>query len=178
MKRLPVSFIALVLLAVGCDRRDRLAAPDSTNAPTTPTAPTRSAYLSVSSLSPEAGDDVVIAATLTVDSDLSLGSFRVRLGYDSMMLHFVEEIPGADMMRVVNPQAGEVTVVGASSASSNDGRLFALRFRVDHPAGLNSLVLKLDELNDAAFLDQKLTVTRSSRLLLDTTLATGKSVPR
>ena len=178
MRSIPLSVIAILILGAACDRRDRLAAPDSTSARPTPAAPARSAYLSVSNLSPEGGASVVVAGTVTIDGELSLGSFRVRLGYDPTMLHFLEEVPSQGMMRVVNPQSGEVIVVGASSSSSSDGRLFTLRFRVDDPAGLSSLVLRIDELNDGAFLDQKQTVTRASRLQLDSTLVGGKVVPR
>jgi hypothetical protein len=178
MRPISLSLLAILVLGTACDRRDRLAAPDSSSARPAPAAPARSAYLSVSTLSPEAGASVVVAATVKVDGDLSLGSYRVRLGYDPTMLHFLEEVPSQGMMRVVNPQSDQVIVVGASSSSSSDGRLFTLRFRVDDPAGLNSLVLRIDELNDGAFLDQKQTVTRASRLQLDSTLAGGRVVPR
>ncbi len=170
--------IAVPLLVGGCDRRDRFAAPDSSSVRPTPEPPARSAYLSVSDLSPEPGGNVVVAGTLTIDGKLSLGSFRVRLAYDATMLHFIEEIPNQGMMRVVNPRSGEVVVVGASSSGSSDGRLFTLRFRVDDPAGLSSLVLRVDELNDAAFLDQAQTVARAARLQLDSSLAVGKVTPR
>jgi hypothetical protein len=174
MKRLLLSLIPFLLLAAGCERRERFASPDTSNVRPTPEPPARSAYLSVSELSPDVGAEVIVAGTVTVDKDLSLGSFRVRLGYDSTMLRFVDEIPSAGMMRVVNARSGEIVIVGASSASSTDGRLFVLRFTVGNPEGLNSLVLRIDELNDAAYLDQKRTVVRAARLVRDSSLAGGK----
>src|SRR4051812_7246333 len=165
-----LALMCALALAAACDRRDRFAAPDSA-APAKPPLPERAAYLSVSDLSPEAGDTIVVTGTLRVGDDLSLGSYRVRLGFDSTKLRFVEEIPNAEMMRAVNPRAGDVIVVGATANGSTDGRLFAFRLRVNDPAGLNSLVLRIDELNDTAFRDQKATVTRASALVLDRTLA-------
>src|SRR5689334_20018651 len=143
--------LALVLMApfaAACERRDRFAGPDSSSAAQLPSIPARSAYLSVSELSPVSGSTIIVTGTLKVSDSLSLGSFRVRLGYDSTRLRYLDEIPNADMMRVVNPQAGDIIVVGASSNPSTDGRLFAFRFQVADPAGINSLVLRIDELND------------------------------
>ena len=177
MNRAALSLLGLVLLGTGCERRNHLASPDTVDVLPKPVAPARSAYLSVSDLSPTEGAVIVVAGTVTVGSDLSLGSFRVRLRYDSTLLHLIGEVPASGMMRVVNPQPGEVVIVGASSASSADGRLFTLRFRVGSPAGLNSLMLVIDELNDAAFLDQKRTIVRASRLVRDSTLAGGQAVP-
>jgi hypothetical protein len=168
------SALALMLvlaIAAGCDRRDQLAAPDSSSAPETPRLPARGAYLSVSDMSPEAGAVVIVTGTLNVSDSLSLGSFRVRLGFDSTKLHFIEEIPGLDMMRVVNPQAGDVIVVGASSSPSTDGKLFAFRMRVVDPAGLSSLILRIDELNDTAFRDQRATVAHAAAIVHDRSLA-------
>ena len=168
----PTLGLILVLAAVaGCDRRDRFAAPDSSSAPETPRLPERAAYLSVSDMTPEAGAVIVVAGTLKVSDSLSLGSFRVRLGFDSTKLRFIEEISGPDMMRVVNPQAGDVIVVGASSSPSTDGKLFAFRMRVDDPAGIGSLILRIDELNDIAFRDQRPTVTHAASIVHDRSLA-------
>lgn len=160
-------FLVAGVMLAGCDKRDRLAAPD-TAATVSPTdQPQRIAYISVSDLRPTAGDVVVVAGTLGVGETISLGSFRVRLSYDTTRLTYVGEVALPGMLRVVNPRRGDVIVAGASSGSSSDGRLFALRFRVDDPAGLESLLLRIDELNDGHFANQMQTVTRSSRLVLD-----------
>jgi hypothetical protein len=169
MKR-ALALVLALLAATGCDRRDRFAAPDSTSAPEKPAVPARGAYLSVSDMSPEAGSDIIVTGTLAVSDKLSLGSFRVRLGFDSTKLRFLEEIPSPDMMRVVNPRAGDVIVVGASSTPSVDGKLFTFRLRVEDPAGINSLVLRIDELNDTAFRDQRATVTQAAALVHDRSL--------
>lgn len=164
-----LAFLCFAALTIACDRRDRFAAPDS-SAPATPPIPERSAYLSVSDLAPERGDTIVVSGTLRVSDDLSLGSFRVRLGYDSTKLDFVSEIATPELMRAVNPLPGDIVVVGASASGSANGRLFTLRLLVDDPSGINSLVLRIDELNDASFRDQKATITRAAALRLDPAL--------
>jgi hypothetical protein len=175
MKR-ALAIAGVVLIAAACDHRDRFAAPDTSSIPATPTIPERSAYLSISDPSPRAGAVVVVAGTLRVSDKLSLGSFRVRLAFDSTRLHFVEDVTAADIFRVVNPRPGDVIVVGATPNASTDGRLFALRLRVDDPAGVSSLLLRIDELNDAEYKNQKETVTRASTLIVDRSLE--KLVPR
>lgn len=168
MSRAPIlAFVITCAMSMGCERRDRLAAPDSASAVPPKGQPQRVAYLSVSDLAPEPGATVLIAGTLGVGDSISLGSYRVRLAYDTTRLTYVGEVTLPGMFRVVNPTRGEVIVVGASSESSSDGRLFTLRFRVDDAAGLQSLGLRIDELNDGQFSSQMQTVTRSSRLVLD-----------
>jgi hypothetical protein len=174
---LAVGIAACALLAA-CERRERLAAPDSTNGPPPVAQPERTAYLSVSDLEPESGATIVVGGTVGVGESMSLGSFRVRLAYDTSALTYLGEEPIPGMMRVVNPRPGETIVVGASSGTSVDGRLFALRFRVADPRGMGSLMLTIDELNDGSFTSQRQTVTRSSRLVLDPSLIPGKVIPR
>ena len=169
--RRTLTLVLTLIVVSGCDRRERFASPDSASAPQTPTVPARAAYLSVSEASPAPGAAVVVAATLRVSDSLSLGSFRVRLGYDSTKLRFIEEVPVGEMMRVVNPLEGDVVVVGATSSPSRDGRLFTFRLRVVDPAGINSLVLRIDELNDIAFNDQRATVRNAAVILQDRSLA-------
>ena len=166
---------ASLLLATACERRDRFAAPDTTSATPIASLPPRSAYLSISDLSPKPGSTVLVAGSLSIGGDLTVGSYRVRLGYDSARLHFVEEVPSPGTMRVVNPRPGDVIVAGAAGGGAADGRLFTLRLRVDDPSAINSLVLRIDELTDTDFTDQKQTVTRASKLILDRTLGAPAS---
>ena len=165
------SLLILAALLAGCESRDRFAQPDTIKARPAPIVPEQSAYLSVSDLSPEAGGIIVVAGTVRVGGDLTLGSFRVRLGYDSTKLHFVDEVPAGGIMRVVNPRVGDIVVVGAASGQSMDSALFVFRFRADDPLGLNSLVLRIDELNDGQFKNRKETITLASKLVLDASLA-------
>lgn len=166
------SLFATVLLCAlaGCERQDRLANPDSA-VTTTPAPEERTAFLSVSDLSPDNGGTVIVAGSVAIGDSTSLGSFRVRLAYDTATLAYVDEVPLPGMMRVVNPTPGEIIVVGATSGTSADGRLFALRFHVRDANGLASLALHVDEMNDGSFTNQAPTVRRASRLVLDRALA-------
>lgn len=170
--------LALLLALTACDRRERFAAPDTTAAPPPPAALERIAYLSISDLSPRVGSMVVVAGNVRIDDSLSVASFRVRLGYDDTALSFLDEIAVPGGMRVVNPQAREIIVAGASAEGSRDGTLFLLRFRVNDPAGLGSLVLAVDELNDARYASHTSALTRSSKLVLDQKLALGRKAPQ
>jgi hypothetical protein len=178
MKILAALLVTVVAIA-GCRDRDRVWPVDTVPSVTPlPPAPVRSAYLSVSDLQPEPGGTVVVGGTVSVGTGFSLGSFRVRLAYDSTRLSYIDELTSPGMLRVVNPQPGEIVVAGASSSASEDGRLFTLRFRVDDRVGLNSLLLHVDEMNDGSFTSLVTTVTRSSRLVLDPSLRPGKEIPR
>lgn len=173
MRCLLTTFALMVGLS-GCDRRERFAAPDSMPSAPAPVAQ-RVAYISVSDLSPDIGSTIVVAGNVRIGDSLSFSSFRVRLGYDARGLTFLDEVVLPGMMRVVNPQDREVVVAGASSEGSADGKLFALRFRVEDPAALGSLVLMVDELNDRDYTSQVAALTRSSRLLLDKKLLPGST---
>lgn len=161
--------IALAATLVGCRDVDPVAPlpPDVLSG----AVAQRVTYLSVSDLRPEAGGTVIVGASVGVGDSLSVASFRVRLSYDRDALQFVDAIELPGMMRVVNPQRDEIIVAGASGDESSDGRLFALRFRVEDPDGLKSLALLIDELNDRGFVSKVGVLKQSQRLQLDRTLA-------
>ena len=179
MRRAPTAQVAsralallLVLGGVACRDTKPLGAPDSTSVP--PQQPDgRSVYLSVSEPSPEAGATVVVSGN--VGDKVSLGSFLVRLEYDPTRLHFVDEFGIPGMLRAVNPLDGEVVVAGAASGPVGEGKLFTLRFRADDPGALNTLLLRVEELNDTDFTDQTQSITRVSRLVHDAALAQGRA---
>ena len=176
--RIPVIALALSALLIGCQERQPVTAPATPAAPVPPPSALHDAYLSVSTLTPEAGGTVVVAGTVGLGGSLSVASFVAHLDYDASALHFMNEIELPDMMRVVNPLAGQVIVAGASSTGSANGRLFKLRFRVDNPAGLGSLALRVTELNDREFISQLAAIKTSPALRLDPTLVSTRLPPR
>jgi hypothetical protein len=54
-------------------------------------------------------------------------------------------------MRALNPQPGHIRVAGAAAEGFQDGRLFAVTFKVKDPRGLATIELALDELNGTDF---------------------------
>lgn len=167
---------ALCIALIGCKDQQVVAAPKAPIAPP-PATPTRAAFLSVSDLSPLVGSTVIVTGNVAIDDSLSLASFKVRLAYDRKTLHYLDAIELPGMMRVINAQASEIIVAGASGSGSTDGRLFAMHFRVDDPAGLETLALYVDELNDIHFNSGLSSVRRESRLHLERQLSGGHVSP-
>jgi hypothetical protein len=159
----------LLCMAAACDRRTPMAGIDTVR-PEPAVEPRHGVYLSVSSLAPRAGDTVVVAATLADDS-IALGSFRVRLAFDATRIRYAGELPVGGM-RVVNPARDSVVVVGVAG-SSPEHRLFELRFRVIDATALQSLLLRVDELNDAGFSNRAEQIPLQAALVLDAALADG-----
>jgi hypothetical protein len=124
-----------------------------------------------------AASTIVVTGNVDVGDSLSLASYKVRLAYDQRALYLIGAIDVPGMMRVVNAHGSEITVAGASGSGSTDGRLFAMEFRVDDPAGLESLALYVDELNDVNFNSGLATVKRESRLRLERKLTGGHVSP-
>jgi hypothetical protein len=166
--KMRVSLVTLALATVltACRDREPAAAPEPIEAPSNNEL-ARVVHLTVSDINPLAGSTIVIAGNIGRDDSLSIASFRARLGYDGKALVYLGEAELPGMMRVVNPQANEIIVVGATAQPATDGRLFAIRFRVVDPRGLETLLLSVDELNDARFASQLASLTPSSRLQLD-----------
>jgi hypothetical protein len=170
-----LTVVALCAVLGGC-RDQEMAAPPKTPA-TTPTGSARTAFLSVSNLTPTVGSTIVVAGKVDVGDSLPVASFKVRLDYDQRALYYLGAVDLPGMMRVVNAQGSEIVVAGASGSGSNDGRLFAMEFRVDDPAGLESLALFVDELNDVNFNSGLSSLKKESRLRLDRKLTGGHVSP-
>ena len=176
--RLQLGAFMLSAALAGCTDRQPIAEPILPQAPAPSPVRQRDVYLSVSDAAPEAGSTIIVAANVGVGDSLSVASFVARLAYDASALHFMGEIEIPDMMRVVNPQATQVIVAAASASGSSADRLFKLRFRVDNPAGLKSLSLTIDEMNDRQFNSQLSVLKLSSSLRLDRALVSGRVTPR
>jgi hypothetical protein len=162
---------ACVLVASACRERDSVS-PRETAAVAAPPE-NGTAFLAVSSMTPLIGDTIVVSAALNMSDSTAVASYRVRLLYDSEHLTYVDDVTPTGMLRVVNPQSGEV-VVAAAGEGLIDGNLFALRFRVSSPDAIRSLKLAVDELNDANF-GSRLSSVRSSDALR---LARPPAIPR
>lgn len=174
--RYPLTALVLTIALTGCQDRERPVAPTAPG--TAPATLQRVAYLSVSDLAPEAGSTIVVTGNIGAGDSLAIASFKVRVAYDAKALHYLGDVELPGMMRVVNAQDAEIVVAGASGNGSADGRLFAMRFRVDEAAGLKSLALSIDELNDTDFKSRLPSLKQDPRLQLDRKAVSGSLIKR
>src|SRR5207247_2167234 len=117
---------------------------------TEPPAPeTRSVlYLTVSSDDPRRDSTVTVTANVAAVPGLkAVASFTAHLRYDPGGLAFVAESTLPSGMRALNPQPGHIRAAGAAVEGFADGRLFAVKFRVNDPRALALLELTLDAVN-------------------------------
>lgn len=168
-----ILLIGALLVASGCAQRDKIPGPHAQYPGEPPAAPVSNheAALMVSDLKPQPGNLLVVAGTLPLSDSLSIGSFVARLSYDAAKLHYLGESDADEMMRVVNAEQGKLTVAAASGSGSKTGRLFTFKFRVDDPAGLESLMLSMDELNDTKYVSRLSLIHTRATPQLDKTLA-------
>jgi len=167
--RIAISVAALTLN--GCVQHDTPTAPHN-QYPQTPAAlNAHEATLTVSDLTPAAGNVVVVAGVLPLSDSLTLGSFVVRLSYDPDKLRYLGESDADEMMRVVNAEPGKLTVAAASAGGSKTGRLFTFRFRADDPHAIATLLLSVDELNDAKYVNRVSLIRLAATPRLDRSLA-------
>ena len=174
--RNPLTVLILTMALTACQDRERPVAPTAPS--TAPASMQRIAYLSVSDLTPAVGSTITVTGNIGAGDSLAIASFKVRLAYNAKALHYLGDIELPGMMRVVNPQPAEIVVAGASGEGSADGRLFAMNFRVDDAAGLTSLALAVDELNDTNFNSRLPSLKQDSRLQLDRKLVGGRRLKR
>ena len=128
-----------------------------------PTAPMNvpmngvSAYLAVSNANPGVGSSVTVWVKARRGSAVKpIGSYTIRLSYDSTRLHFVEAAQSAHGMVMANPaKAGVVLAAGASAEGFADDQLLAATFSVLGANALTSLALSVTELNSVSFQDQR-----------------------
>jgi len=142
-----LSRIGLAVMAITC--RD-----DPRRSITEPPAPeTRSVlYLTVSSDDPRRDSTVTVTANVAAVPGLkAIASFTAHLRYDPGGLAFVAESALPSGMRALNPQPGHIRAAGAAVEGFADGRLFAVKFRVNDPRALASMELTLDEMNGTDF---------------------------
>jgi len=152
--RVRMSFVALALLSLACsdDNNNRL--------PLQPVGvqPNElSAYISVSNPIARVGDEVTVVPRALRGSAIGpIGSFTIRLGYDSTALKFVQAANGTGGMVMTNARAlGTLVAAGASSNGFPDEQLFAATFKVMHPNALTSLKLTVTEMNGSDFSDHR-----------------------
>ena len=114
------------------------------------------AYLSLSVLQPRAGDRVTVGLNAVRGGAAEpIGSFTMRVTYDTTGLRFVASDQSAEGMVLANAAHGVVTVAGASGSGFRESDLAALTMVVIDPDALRSLALEVVEMNAASFADQR-----------------------
>jgi hypothetical protein len=112
-------------------------------------------YLALSDQHPKAGSTITVTANVRhADAKAAIGSFTGDLVYDPAGLAFAGEVRLPAGVRAFNPQSGRIRVAGAAAEGFQDGRLFAVSFRVIDPRSLASLELSVTEMNGKDFADR------------------------
>jgi hypothetical protein len=113
-------------------------------------------YLTLSNDSPRIGDRVTVTARAVAGAQAPvLGSFLVRVTYDSAQLHVLEPSGSREGMVVINPANGNVAAAGASSTGFRNGELFRFTLDVKDPIALRTLSIDARELVSLKFGDQR-----------------------
>jgi hypothetical protein len=145
------SFAALVIaIATGCADDRPKALPSE---PTELAATALSAYMAVSDAAPPPGGQFTVAVRTKRGSAVGpVGSFTLRLLFDSTKMRFVEHARSELGMVMANGATpGVLTAAGASANGfTNDELLFAT-FIALGPDPVSSLTIAVTELNSVAF---------------------------
>lgn len=125
--------------------------------PQEPLAPTEgaTAWLAVPSGVFHAGDHVAVRVNAARARNVSaIGSFTLKVSYDTAGLRFVGTDASAGGMVLAHSANGTVTLAGASGSGFTAVTLGTLTMEVVNPAAIESLALRVEELNTTTFRDQ------------------------
>lgn len=148
-----LSLIAAFAAAAGCDDDRR------TGVPTMPLEigpDAMSAYVVVSNPDAPVGTEVQVSVRALRGKNVGpIGSFTIRLGYDSVGLSYVKSATSAHGLVMANGGSrGLLVAAGASAEGFTDDELLNATFTVSAAGGTKSLVLTVNELNSLTFEDQ------------------------
>jgi hypothetical protein len=164
----PLVLLASAVFVAACD--DERASLPSAPSEVAPNAV--AAYLAVSSPTPSAGERVTVTVRARRGSAVGpIGSFTVRLAYDTTRLRYVESARAARGMVLANGSVrGVVKGAGASAEGFSDDELLTSTFLVlAGGEALASLALEVPELNSVSFEDQRAAMRVEKRLFRDET---------
>ena len=116
-----------------------------------------SAYIVVSNPNAPVGTEVTVTVRSLRGRNVGpIGSYTVRLGYDSLGLAFSKAANSSEGMVMANAsQRGVVVAAGASADGFKSDELLSTTFVVSKSGGLKSLALTVTELNSLKFEDQR-----------------------
>lgn len=165
MRSIRVLLMAAAPFTVACDDERQ---PSLPLAPDAVAPHAVSAYLTVSSAEPAAGERVTVSIRARRGSAVGpIGSFTVRLAYDTARLTFLESARSEHGMALANGDVrGLVKGAGAAAGGFTDDVLLTSTFLVRSTGmdALASLALEVQELNSISF-ENQLANTRVERRL-------------
>lgn len=160
MRTSPIFRYAILVTAaaasLACDDKH----PVATQIPTGPAsvpANALSAYMRVSNPRPSAGDRITVTVRALRGQGVGeIGSFTLRLAYDSTSLRLLETGKSQYGMVMANGDTrGEIRAAGASGQGFTDDQLLVATFLVTGARAIPSLKLDVSELNSIKFEDQR-----------------------
>ena len=154
---LRLSLVAVLASSAACDD-ERKPIP---TAPISVADDALSAYVVVSNPNAPVGSDVIVSVRALRGKLVGpIGSFTIRLAYDSLGLRFVNSANNAQGMVLANAATrGVVIAAGASAEGFKNDELLSATFTVAASGALKSLALSVTELNSLKFEDQRANMT-------------------
>lgn len=148
-----LSLIAALAAVAGCDDDRRSGVPTM---PIEIGPDAMSAYVVVSNPDAPVGAEVQVSVRALRGRNVGpIGSFTIRLGYDSLGLAYGKSATSAHGLVMANgANRGVLVAAGASAEGFKDDELLNATFTVAASGGLKSLTLTVTELNSLAFEDQ------------------------
>jgi hypothetical protein len=148
-----LSLIAALVAVAGCDDDRRGGVPTM---PIEIGPDALSAYVVVSNPDAPLGTEVQVSVRALRGRNVGpIGSFTIRLGYDSLGVSYVKSATSAHGLVMANGASrGLLVAAGASAEGFKDDELLNATFTVSAAGGLKSLALTVNELNSLAFEDQ------------------------
>lgn len=125
--------------------------------PTAPLAPAEgaTAWLAVPSGELHVGDHVTVLVNAARARNVSaIGSFTLKVSYDTAGLRYIGTGASTGGMVLAHSSNGTVTLAGASGSGFTAVTLGTFIMEVVNPGAIESLVLRVEELNTTTFRDQ------------------------
>lgn len=162
-----ISIVALAATALACDDEPSSLLP---TAPLAVASDAVSAYVAVSNANPGVGSEVTVFVRARRGTAVGpIGSFTIRLAFDSTRLQFKDAARSELGMVMANgANAGLLVAAGASASGFTNDELLAATFLVKAVNALAGLQLTVSELNSVNFTNQTSSVQVARGLYRDT----------
>jgi hypothetical protein len=145
--------LSLFAMLAGCETTPVTAPVPET---ATPAIDAPRAWLTLPATTPAAGQQVAVRLNARRPAGAeALGSFTVRIAFDTAGLRFVASESSRDGMVLAQATNGVLTIAGASSAGFVTEEIAGVTLQVVDPAALQHLTLEIVELTTTSFREQR-----------------------